>query len=162
MRLRNLRHFPLRRFSLASLLGFCLLTTGSFAATATEPYLTISAKDCTALTRHLPAADVAYQPGADVRGRPVAPADLGADSTADGSGLVLPQAVIIPIEVDLFERFGIPANGVNFKADAFIGEVTVDLATGEAFFNGQPLQSEAKAELAARCQRIIREPKTAE
>src|SRR3546814_14200674 len=74
-----------------------------------------------------------------------------------GAGLILPDAVVIPIEIDLFERYGIPANRANFKADAFIGEVVVDVASGRAIFNGQPLQSEAAAELAARCQRVLRD-----
>ena len=124
---------------------------------AAQTYVTISEADCQRLIRHVPSADVAYQPGVDVRGKAVAPADLGANEPGGGGDLILPRAVLIPIEVDLFDRFGIPANGVNFEADALIGEVTVDLATGEAFFNGQPLQSEAEAELAARCQRIMRE-----
>src|SRR3546814_16759256 len=74
-----------------------------------------------------------------------------------GAGLILPDAVVIPIEIDLFERYGIPANRANFKADAFIGEVVVDVASGRAIFNGQPLQSEAAAELADRCQRVLRD-----
>ncbi len=142
---------------LAVILGLWLVAAASTGtAWAEQPYVTITQDDCQRLVRHLPAADVAYQPGVDVRGRPVAPADLGAAEPGAAPPLALPQAVIIPIEVDLFDRFGIPAGGVNFEADAFIGEVTVDLATGEAFFNGQPLQSEAEAELAARCQRILR------
>ena len=56
-----------------------------------------------------------------------------------------------------FERYGIPANGTNFKGDVFVGEVVVDVASGRATFNGQPLQSDAEAELAARCQRILRD-----
>ncbi|WP_299399353.1 hypothetical protein [Pelagibius sp.] len=142
---------------LAAALGLWLGAAGTAGpAWAEQPYLTITRADCQRLVRHVPAADVAYQPGVDVRGRPVAPADLGAAEPGAAPPLALPQAVVIPIEVDLFDRFGIPAGGVNFEADAFIGEVTVDLATGEAFFNGQPLQSEAEAELAARCQRILR------
>lgn len=147
---------------LAVILGLWLTAAGSTGpAWAEEPYLTITRADCQRLVRHLPAPDVAYRPGVDVRGRPVAPADLGATEPGAAPPLALPQAVIIPIEVDLFDRFGIPAGGVNFEADAFIGEVTVDLATGEAFFNGQPLQSEAEAELAARCQRILRDAEEA-
>ena len=163
MRLTFIPQYSLSRLAGVALTGFCLSVFLSSPAAAEEPYLTISEQDCRLLTRHLPSADVAYQPGVDVRGKPVAPADLGANDPSGGNNLVLPQAVVIPIEVDLFDRFGIPAGGgVNFEADAFIGEVTVDLATGEAYFNGQPLQSEAEAELAARCQRIIRGAKTAE
>ena len=54
-------------------------------------------------------------------------------------------------------RHGIPANGINYKGDIFIGEVVVDVASGRAIFNGQPLQSDEEAELAARCQRIVRD-----
>ncbi|MEO3430049.1 hypothetical protein AAFN88_14410 [Pelagibius sp. CAU 1746] len=125
-------------------------------AAAEDGYLTISKADCGRLSRHFPAPDVAYQPGRDVRGKPVAPADLEGGPNGDG-GLVLPEAVVIPIEVSLFERYGLPANGINYKGDIFIGEVVVDVASGRAIFNGQPLQSEEEAELAARCQRILRD-----
>ncbi len=162
MRLTFIPRHCASRLARVALTGFCLGVFLSSPAAAEEPYLTISERDCRLLTRHLPSADVAYQPGVDVRGKPVAPADLGANDPSGAKGVILPQAVVIPIEVDLFDRFGIPAGGVNFEADAFIGEVTVDLGTGEAYFNGQPLQSEAEAELAARCQRIIRDAETAE
>jgi hypothetical protein len=121
-------------------------------AAAEDGYLTITKADCARLARHYPAPDVAYQPGRDVRGKAVVPADL-----EGGTGLVLPEAVVIPIEVDLFDRYGIPADADNYKGDIFIGEVVVDVATGRAIFNGQPLQSEAEAELAARCQRIVQD-----
>ncbi|WP_193370557.1 hypothetical protein [Pelagibius marinus] len=132
----------------------CLLTALGSAqpAAAEDGYLTITKADCARLALHYPAPDVAYQPGRDVRGKKVVPADLDG-----GNGLVLPEEVVIPIEVDLFDRYGIPANGINYKGDIFIGEVVVDVATGRAIFNGQPLQSEAEAELAARCQRIVRD-----
>lgn len=133
-----------------------LLWAPMLPAAAEESYLTISKDDCSRLARHYPAGDVAYQPGRDVRGKPVVPADLEGGLNGTG-GLILPQAVVIPIEVDLFERYGIPANSANFKGDVFIGEVVVDVASGRAVFNGQALQSEAEAELAARCQRILRD-----
>lgn len=121
-------------------------------AAAQDAYLTVSEGDCARLARHYPTDDVTYQPGRDVHGKPVVPADLN-----PAGGLILPDAVVIPIELDLFERYGIPANKANFKGDVFIGEVVVDVATGRAIFNGQPLQSDAEAELAARCQRIVRD-----
>ncbi len=140
--------------TLAKALAVLLLLAAAVAAPAAaqEAYLSISEADCARLARHYPADDVTYQPGRDVRGKPVAPADLNG-----GTGLILPDAVIIPIEVDLFERYGIPTDGANFKGDIFIGEVVVDVASGRATFNGQPLQTDAEAELAARCQRILRD-----
>jgi hypothetical protein len=136
--------------------GFLLMTALALAPAGLRAgdgsYLSISKADCAWLARHHPADDVTYQAGRDVHGKPVAPADLDG-----GSGLVLPEAVIIPIEVDLLDRFGIPAGGANFKGDIFVGEVVVDVASGRATFNGQPLQSDTEAELAARCQQIIRD-----
>lgn len=38
--------------------------------------IVITKVDCSRLIRHVPAADVAYQPGVDARGRAVAPADM--------------------------------------------------------------------------------------
>ena len=136
---------------LGPLLGFCLLLA-PLPAAAGGSYVTLSENDCARLARHYPDPGVAYQPGRDVRGKAVAPADLDG-----GGGLILPDAVVIPIEVELFERYGIPANSANFKGDLFVGEVVVDVASGRATFNGQPLQSDAEAELAARCQRILRD-----
>ena len=141
---------PALRRLLAAVILQLLAPTGPAAAGAA--YLTVSENDCTRLARHYPADDVTYQPGRDVYGKPVVPSDLNG-----GSGVILPDAVVIPIEVDMYDRFGIPANKANFKGDIFIGEVVVDVATGRAIFNGQPLQSEEEAELAARCQRILRE-----
>ena len=135
------------------LLSAALFSSGSLAA---DPYLRISDDDCRRLIRHSPSADVAYQPGVDVRGKAVAPANLNANEPGGQPELIMPRFVLIPIEVDLFDRFGLPPDGETYEADAFIGEVTVDLVTGEAFFNGQPLQDEAQAELAARCREGIR------
>lgn len=135
-------------------LGLLVALAATPATAAGGAYLTLSENDCARLARHYPADDVTYRPGRDVRGKAVAPADLPPE-LGGGSGLILPDAVVIPIEVDLFERYGIPANSASFKGDIFVGEVVVDVASGRATFNGQPLQSEAEAELAARCQRIL-------
>jgi len=115
-----------------------------------NPVVTISRADCDRLVAHQPAPDVAYQPGVDVNGRPVAPADLDG-----GIQIAVPETIRIPVEVDLFDRFGIPVNPDLFAADAQVGEVTYQ--DGRAYFNGQPLQDEAAAELSARCQKVMRD-----
>src|SRR5690606_18300591 len=84
---------------LGPLLGFCLLLA-PLPAAAAGSYVTLSENDCARLARHYPDPGVAYQPGRDVRGKAVAPADL-----APNGGLILPDAVVIPIEVELFERY---------------------------------------------------------
>lgn len=109
----------------------------------------ITKADCSQLVEHAPAPDVAYQPGVDVTGNSVAPADLNG-----GYQLELPETIVIDIEVDLLDRFGIPANPVLYDANAVIGRV--EYRDGRATFNGQPLQDEAQAELSRRCQEILR------
>jgi hypothetical protein len=121
-----------------------LAATSSRADTAT---VIITKADCARLVKHVPAPDVAYQDGVDVYGRPVAPADLDG-----GSRLALPEEIFITIEVDLFDRFNTPPNGVNYDADAIIG--LVRYADGRFTFNRQPLESDEEAALAERCQAI--------
>ena len=116
---------------------------------AESQVVTLTKEDCRRLNVHVPDPGVAYRPGVDARGRPVAPADLGGTPA-----LSLPETVTIEIEVDLQERFGIPADPGLFKGDAQLGTVTVD-RDGRARFNGQPLQDEAQYELARRCQEIL-------
>ena len=128
----------------ASLLALSVAAWPAGAAT-----ITITKADCDRLVKHVPDADVAYAPGVDVYGREVVPADLDG-----GIELALPEEILIDIDVDLFERFGIPANGANFDADAIIG--TVVYRDDRFTFNGQPLQSEEEAALAERCQEIRR------
>lgn len=109
----------------------------------------ISREDCLRLVEHEPAADVEYQPGVDVHGDPVAPADLYPQPEIE-----LPETVSIPIEVDLDERFDLPADS-SFKGDVQVGTVEVDLEDGQAYFNGQPLTSPEERYLAERCQQIL-------
>lgn len=102
-------------------------------------------------TRAAPArADIAYRPGADVHGRPVAPADLG-----DGTQIVLPERFAIPITVDMAERLGIlPLGSVSLHSGEIAIGTVEGAADGRATFNGQPLQSAAATALAEACQRV--------
>ena len=138
------------RHSIAYLAPALFLLAASPAAAHETATVTITRADCARLVEHVPGPDVAYQPGVDVYGREVAPADLGGAPRIE-----LPETILIDIEVDLFARFGIPANPALYDADAEVGEVLYQ--DGRFTFNGQPLQDEAEAELAARCQRIVRE-----
>ncbi len=111
--------------------------------------LRISRAACVRLVAHVPGDDVAYRPGVDMRGRPVAPADL------DGApALVLPESYRVRIEVDSDDRFGIPAKTGTYDADIAVGEALVD-ADGRVLFNGQPLESEAAFELGRRCRELL-------
>jgi hypothetical protein len=128
-----------------------LLAIFAMAAAAEDQVIvTISKADCDRLVEHRPAPDVAYQPGVDVNGLPVVPADLNG-----GIQIAVPETIRIPITVDLFNRFGIPANPDSFEAEAEVGVVTY--RDGRATFNGQPLQDDAAAELSVLCQTAARE-----
>ena len=115
-----------------------------------EGTLTISEADCRLLTRHEPAPDVAYQPGVDVHGRAVAPADLGGHVPIE-----IPSTFTIDIDVFLAERLGIPANKKNYFPEANIAVVTV--AGNEVRFNDQPLGNLQQDAIAAACHKKLSE-----
>ncbi len=119
--------------------------------TRTVATLEVTVEECRRLSRHIPDADVAYQPGVDVRGRAVAPTDLA--NGAYGNAIKTPETIVIPIEVELFERFGIPANPALFEADAQVGEVIYD--NGKLTYNGQRLADGARDEIALYCREVL-------
>lgn len=129
------------------LLAVLPLLAGINIATAQE--VAITARDCDRLVQHEPDASVAYVPNVDVRGRPVASADLPGSSQ-----IVVPENFSIPITVDLAERFGIPL-GSDVSTEVVIGQVDVEPG-GRIFFNGQPLQDEAARQLSILCQSVDR------
>lgn len=113
---------------------------------ATAQTVTIRAADCAQLVRHIAASDVVFEPGVDLQGRVVVPADL------DGGVRIEPPGEFsIPINVDLQRSLGIPVDPNSYQTQNFtVGVVT--WRDGRGFFNGQPLQSEQSANLAALCQ----------
>lgn len=128
-----------------SLLSALLLTIPEGSAAAEQRVVWIKKADCAWLVKHEPAPDIAYQPGVDVHGRPVAPADL------DASSLRLPERTRIAITVDLQERFGIPTNSALFEGEVAVGEVVVE---GDRItFNGEPLYDPEIRALAEGCRR---------
>jgi len=106
--------------------------------------LVIEAADCRRLVEHVPAPDVAYRPGVDVEGRPVAPADLDGGVTLD-----LPKEYLIDIEVDLAERLGIPRRPGLFDGDVEVGVVAV--RGNDVYFNGKLIEESGLAELRRLC-----------
>lgn len=94
--------------------------------------LAVTPDVCDRLVVHRPDDDVAYQPGVDVEGRPVAPADLPGTVR-----LTMPGTITIPVTVDIVERFGLPFDPGAIEADGLIGTLT--LRGDRLTFNGQPL-----------------------
>lgn len=106
--------------------------------------IAISRTDCQRLVNHEPAPDVTYQPGVDVHGRPVVPADLGG-----GQQIELPDVIYIPIEVLIQDKYGIPANSVLYDATALIGVVAV--RGNRVYFEDQELTDPEIAALEQAC-----------
>lgn len=131
-----------RAMAAACSLATLLLAASGPAAGADEPYLEVDPEACDRLAAHVPDDDVTYQPGVDAHGNPVAPADLNPP-------IVTPDVFYIPLEVDVRDRFGIPADPTFFDGDILIGTVTVD--GDRVTYNGQDLTDPQAATLAALC-----------
>jgi hypothetical protein len=92
----------------------------------------------------VPGAD--YQPGRDVNGNKVAPADLPSSTPS----LPLDN---FPIEIrkDLAGSFDVPASGGAYGAKAILGYVT--MRGNIAYFNGRPLNNDQRQAMIAACRR---------
>jgi len=111
-----------------------LAQTPAQPPTPTPTPIRATPADCRrVLTEHRPAPDVAYQPGVDVRGRPVVGADLN-----PAPQFQVPDSVAFDIAVDL-KKYGIAATSPLFQPNFKLGEVRMDVASGRVLYNGQPL-----------------------
>ena len=127
--------------------SFALIAAVLVVAPAHAQTIVVEGSACRVLVAHVPAADTAYQPGVDARGRSVAPADLA------GSPPVLAPSFIFDLRVDLAPY--LPRNSPLFQPQLGVGRVTVT-PDGAVAFNGQSLASPERAALAALCQRAPR------
>jgi hypothetical protein len=109
--------------------------------------LVISSQTCATLPGDsgVPSAD--YQPGVDVNGNAVAPADLP-PSNISGGGTSSPAIENFPIEIDqnIAGKFNLPPGA---SPKAILGYVTV--RGNQAYFNGQPLNADQSAALNQAC-----------
>lgn len=102
---------------------------------------------CRVLTPHQPAPDVAFRPGVDATGRPVAPADLG------GGPSPVARSFAFDLNADL--RPYLRPGSALFQPQLNVGRVAVG-ADGTVLFNGQRLDDGDRAALAAACRRVVR------
>ena len=143
--------------SAAALLAVLLPSAAAAAASQLETggapdhhtRVILEARGCRQLvTRHRPSLDTTYQEGADVRGNPVAPADL-----ASSPRLQLPEVIVIDILIPLETFLGEGTPPRIGRSEVRVGEVRVE---GERLsFNGQPLGDPAAAAIPAACRRIL-------
>ncbi|HYB09816.1 MAG TPA: hypothetical protein VEJ16_09110 [Alphaproteobacteria bacterium] len=128
---------------------FLLVTVVLLAAGhASAETIRATRETCASLVEHVPGPDVTYQPGVDVNGQPVAPADMPGSPQ-----ITVPDEFSIEITANLGRRLGIPANPNNFQSKADIG--VLSYKDGKAYFNGQPLEDPDAAAFADACRRIM-------
>lgn len=85
---------------------------------------------CKLRGQHVVTSGVAYQPGVDVYGNAVVPADVGSAPS------MVPDVVRIPLNFDLAQRLGVVPTGA--KLDADMGYVDIH-RDGRVTFNGQDM-----------------------
>lgn len=144
--------FPFRRRPVGGRL-IRVAAIAVFAATAgvsldaRASTITVQATDCQRLVRHQPSADVAYKPGVDVNGNPVAPADLPGSVT-----IKTPTEITFNVTYDLLSNFGVSENSALApRGEASVGTVKYDLLSGALTFNGERLDDAETAALAELC-----------
>ena len=152
------RRFPLP-LSRAVLLAAAIAAAPAWAeGPAPLQTVTISRQDCARLVRHVPDADVAYQPGVDVRGRKVAPADLD-PAAADFARRVVPETLEIPLKINPINyRKNMAGTDVTRglgkafeRSDTTIGVVKYDFRTNSFTYNDQPMIGDDQRALAEAC-----------
>ncbi len=127
----NFRWIAVFGFAMA---GGVLGGAGAQNLPATPTKIEVTGVDCRRLfAAHQPTADVAYKPGVDVHGKPVAPADLN-----PAPQIKLPETVAFDVAVDL-RRFGVPLTSPLFQPSVKLGEVRVDVLTGKTLYNGEAI-----------------------
>lgn len=136
----------LHRLACAAALLPALLPAAAAAQTAI-----VSLAECRYLTRHVPAADVAYQAGVDVYGRKVAPADL--DATP---GIQAPREPEIWLTAPL-AKFLAPGTLPEHLtgSEVQLGRLQVDTGSGLVRYDGRPLSDPETAGLVAVCRELM-------
>jgi len=115
------------------------------SAVAQAHTIVVDGAACRALATHQPAPDVAYRPGVDARGRPVAGADLAP------SAPVLSPSFTFDLNADLAPY--LPAGSRLAMPQMGVGRVTLG-PDGKVLFNGQQVGQGDGAALAAACRRV--------
>ncbi len=91
---------------------------------------------CQPAVTHTPSADTNYQPGVDVNGNPVAPADGGAQFQATQT-----TYIEAPLNIDLANRLGLSRPA---EANANLGNLKI-YNDGRVIYNGQDISQQAQA-----------------
>ena len=103
------------------------------------PFQSVSAEDihtlCRKIANHKPKPGVHYQPGVDVKGNAVAPADLNSNFNFKA------KPIVIPIKIDLLERFEIDLPQ-GFELEPEVANFTIH-PDGRVEYNGEEVTQRA-------------------
>jgi hypothetical protein len=131
----------------AALVGLSLILCASAAFAAApskiDPVL------CNTSKIHTLDPSSTYQPGVDVHGKPVTPADL-----PDPSNMVLPERMVIPLTLDLAKVLNLDTSAYPYSKLGAGTEVQLgklEIYSTNVFFNGKPISEETWDKLAAAC-----------
>ena len=97
----------------------------------------------------MPDPDVAYQPGVDVDGNKVAPADLPGSPQ-----LALPESFVITLELNLRHSVHRVPGPRGLEPKLQLGLITVE--GNRVYYNGQPLDDPEQARLVAACREFMK------
>lgn len=111
-----------------ALAGLLIVFAGSGPAAAQRPDMN---KICEQLTAY-DEAGANFVPGVDMKGNPVAPADI--EDSGGGQGIYDP--VVIPITIDLSSRYAGKTSGLNLEPEVSWLEIYGD---GRILFNGEDI-----------------------
>jgi hypothetical protein len=115
------------------------------ACDAAERTIAVARSDCRLAIEHAATADADFEPGVDVHGRPVVPADVGR------AGVGLPDIVSVFVSAEVRNTFQLSDDSPLLSFDAGIGVVEYELSSGRLLFNGVPLRERDEQALAALC-----------
>ena len=135
---------------IALLILVSLAAAGAQAAEDTAIRVTTS--DYIRIVEHHPSADAAYQPGVDVRGKKIVPADV--DASPDLRDIV-PKVIEFSVVLNPLKggaaRFG--------ETSLAVGKVSFDMKTRRASFNGKPLTRAETRRISRKCKDRLRDAK---
>ena len=135
------------RFVFLILAGLITIPSVAYAET-----VRISRTDCQRLIEHKARDDVAYQPGVDVRGRKVVPAE-GPD--AADMGALVPEMLAFSIALNPLKggaaRFG--------DTSLSVGVIQFDMKKRQATLDGVPLNRGDTRKLLKECRRAVEKGK---
>ena len=117
----------------------------------------LTRSECLEILKHsgeaeyVPSPGVTYQPGVDVRGNEVAPADLSGTTTL---GDKLADEIVFELAINPLDYAGDPDLAERLSESRLtLGEITVDRHTGEVRLDGEVLSRRPPEELVQACAR---------